>query len=182
MPEKQLRILLDKIAKDDEKALRQLHVHFYERLCKFALHLLKSEELSEEAVSDVFFQCWQVRKRLGSVRHPTAYLYMAVRNQALQYIRQGRTNLVAPDPDFMLQWVDDGNTDDQLLSAELQDALQAAIRQLPERCRQVFKLIREDELSYKETAEVLNIAVKTVEAQMRIASQKLEKILKAYLT
>ena len=51
--------------------------------------------------------------------------------------------------------------------------LNEIIDQLPPRCKLIFKLIKEDELSYKEVAELLHISVKTVENQMTLAFKKL---------
>ncbi|MES2880605.1 MAG: sigma-70 family RNA polymerase sigma factor, partial [Bacteroidota bacterium] len=59
-----------------------------------------------------------------------------------------------------------------LISAELHQRLHAAIDALPPKCRLIFKLIKEDGLKYKDVAELLQLSVKTVEAQMSIALKR----------
>jgi RNA polymerase sigma-70 factor, ECF subfamily len=63
---------------------------------------------------------------------------------------------------------------------ELQEILNQAITQLPEKCRIIFNLSRQMGLSYAEIAEQLNISIKTVENQMGIALKKLREYLHKY--
>ena len=65
---------------------------------------------------------------------------------------------------------------------ELEQKIQAAINELPEKCREVFLLSRFENLKYKEIAEKLNISIKTVEAQMSKALQHLRIRLTDYIT
>jgi RNA polymerase sigma-70 factor (ECF subfamily) len=62
-----------------------------------------------------------------------------------------------------------------MVTAEMLRRIQQAIQQLPPKCQLIFKLIKEDELHYKEVAELLGLSVKTVENQMTIALRKLDK-------
>jgi RNA polymerase sigma-70 factor (ECF subfamily) len=43
----------------------------------------------------------------------------------------------------------------------------------------IFKLVREDGLRYKEVAEILNISVNTIDAQMAIAVRRIASALEA---
>ncbi len=52
-------------------------------------------------------------------------------------------------------------------------ALNLAIKNLPTRCKLVFKLVKEDGLPYKEIAEILNISIKTIDNQLAIALKKI---------
>ena len=60
-----------------------------------------------------------------------------------------------------------------MITADLHKKIQHAIDELPPRCKIIFKLVREDKLKYKEVAEILNISVKTIDAQMAIAIKKI---------
>jgi RNA polymerase sigma-70 factor (ECF subfamily) len=63
----------------DERAFKEFYYLYYDRLFKFAIHILRNGMDSEEAVSDVFFNIWQNRKHLLSVEDMDAYLYRAVK-------------------------------------------------------------------------------------------------------
>ena len=65
-----------------------------------------------------------------------------------------------------------------LYDRELGEAIEGAIEQLPERCREVFRLSKVCDLSNKQIAEQLGISVKTVENQMTTAYERLRKDLK----
>ena len=60
-----------------------------------------------------------------------------------------------------------------MINSELMKKINDAINELPPRCKMVFKLVREDGLSYKEVGEILNISPKTVDAQMVIAVKQI---------
>ena len=71
--------------------------------------------------------------------------------------------------------------EDELLKKELIEAVNSAINELPERCKLIFSMNRFEKLRYKEIAEVLEISVKTVEAQMGKALRLLRKSLQNYI-
>ena len=62
---------------------------------------------------------------------------------------------------------------DLMITAEMMQRMHKAIEALPPRCKMIFKLIREDGLKYKEVAEILNISVNTIDAQMAIAVKRI---------
>jgi RNA polymerase sigma-70 factor (ECF subfamily) len=65
-----------------------------------------------------------------------------------------------------------------MLSTEIFQEIKRAVNALPTRCRLIFKLVKEDGLKYKEVADLLDISIKTVEAQMAIALRRLGKSIK----
>ena len=62
-----------------------------------------------------------------------------------------------------------------MMTEEMMRKIRQAVNDLPPRCRIIFKLVKEDGLKYKETAELLQLSIKTVEAQMAIALRRLGK-------
>ena len=91
----------------------------------------------------------------------------------------------------LLRYVDHDGGAEEPLQRNLVDALPAlremnrriqdAIQSLPPRCRLVFKLIKEDGLSYRETAELLELSLKTIENQMTIAFRKIGECIRLEL-
>ena len=68
-----------------------------------------------------------------------------------------------------------------LEASELKEKIDSAIQGLPEKCREVFLLNRNEHLKYQEIADRLGISLKTVETQMSKALQHLREHLKEYL-
>jgi RNA polymerase sigma-70 factor (ECF subfamily) len=73
--------------------------------------------------------------------------------------------------DFPVQW--EVSPEQLLISSEMVRYINKVIDQLAPKCKLIFLLVKESNLRYKEVAELLNISVKTVEAQMSIALKKI---------
>ena len=170
--------LVRKIAGGDEKAYRDLFHLYYKRLCQFAFLFLHSQELSEEAVADVFFNVWMKRDQLLPERNIRSFLYTAVRNQAINYNR--RMNPQHQTEDINAYELEIASTEppvDETIDNELfHQRLQHTFDELPERCRMIARLHFSDQLPSKEIAKILAIAPKTVNAQIAIATQKIKAL------
>jgi len=170
----QLRELQTKIAKDDETAFTQLYLHFGKKLIHFSVSLVRSKETAEELVEDVFVKLWANRSQIIEIENLTVYLYVAVKNKSLNILSQKAKQLVTASFDYLDTTIDEFAADpyDLMITAEMMSRMHHAIESLPPRCKMIFKLIREDGLKYKEVADILNISVNTIDAQMAIAVKK----------
>jgi RNA polymerase sigma-70 factor (family 1) len=167
--------LLHQIATGDQAAFRKIYAHFYKRLCQFALAIVKTRESAEEIVEDVFVRIWQQRSDLPAVRNIRVYLYTATKNTSLNYLsKKARESIAEPFDHIHIELGGSAITPEQILiTAEMYQKVQKAVEALPPRCKMIFKLVREDGLRYKEIAEILNISVNTIDAQMAIAVKKI---------
>lgn len=160
-------------AMDDDHALTLLYHHFYQRLLVFTLTLVKLKEDAEEVVEDVLVKFWTNRQQIQQIENLALYLYKATRNQALNYIEKaGRRlkNELLEESHYEIQVPTSGPSPlEQLVLAEMAQTVRLAVDNLPERCRLIFKMVREDGLKYKEVAEALNISVNTIDNQMATA-------------
>jgi RNA polymerase sigma-70 factor (ECF subfamily) len=170
-----LKALQQRIARSDEAAFTELYFHFGKKLQQFANSLVRSKEISEELVEDVFVKIWANRKGIIEIDNLTVYLYVAVKNKALNSLSQKAKELIAAPFDYLDLPVDEFAADpyDLMITSEMMARMQKVIENLPPRCKMIFKLIREDGLRYKEVAEILNISVNTIDAQMAVAVKKL---------
>ncbi|OIP82744.1 MAG: hypothetical protein AUK44_06990 [Porphyromonadaceae bacterium CG2_30_38_12] len=164
---------------DDLQAFDALHAQFYSALCNFTFSYLKDRESCEEVVSDVFVAIWQKRKELVDIRNIQSYLYTCSKNQSIDLIRKNATRI---QPNTNLYEIEIPEVYDNLLSPiemkEFRANVQKAIDQLPPQCQLIFKMLMNDQLAYKEIAEILNLSRKTVEAQIAIAYKKITVLLK----
>ena len=166
----------------DEEAFSRLFDHCFADLMRFAFSFVHSPSLSEEIASDVLLRLWRQRDRLELARDFRLYLYVSVRNTAYNYLRSKKKHAtVSLDQTSVWLKTDSATPEDALITRELQGRINEAIQRLPARCRLVFKLIKEDGLTYKETAEALDLSVKTIEAQMSIALKRLFGVFHNYL-
>ena len=160
----------------DQAAYRDLFLLLHARLRQFAYSILKSGEEAEELVSDVFIRIWQKREQLGEIESPLLYVYATTKNLAINQLNKQKKQ-PNPTPDEWLVQVNSVyfNPEQLMMTEEMIRQVKKAINELPPRCRLIFKLIKEDGLRYREVAELLQLSVKTVEAQMAIALRRIGK-------
>lgn len=177
----ELKKLWDAICKnDDEAAFEALFGFFYPKLLRFACELVQVKEVAEELVSDIFVKLWNNRKARTDIIYIKKYLYTAVRNSCLNYLRDYPGYYVLNDEEGSLV-----NTQDPSQEAEWKELLHImdkTVAALPPQCRTVFKLIKEEGFKYKEVAEILHVSPRTVETQLVRAIDKLRITLNAYLS
>ena len=161
---------------DDEAAYKSLFIAFHKPLHQFAYSFVRSRELAEEIVSDVFLKIWLNRSEMESIGNLKVYLYVSIKNTSLKYLlKQHRQVAISIDElDVELESLA-RSPEELMLTAEMMNKIQETINALPPRCKIIFKLIKEDGLRYKEVAEILNISVKTIDNQLAIALRKISK-------
>lgn len=178
MPENEhIRRLLAAIAiNHDQAAYKELFLMLHGRLKQFAYSILKSGEEAEELVSDIFIRIWQKREQLTTIESPLLYFYTTAKNLAFNRLSKQKRQLNTSADDWWVQLNSIYFNPEQLMmTEEMMRQIRKAINDLPPRCRLIFKLIKEDGLKYREVAELLQLSVKTVEAQMAIALRRLGK-------
>lgn len=171
----QLRELQRLIASGDEVAFTQLYLHFGKKLIQFAVSLIRSKEIAEELVEDVFVKLWSNRERIREIDNLTVYLYVSVKNKSLNALSSKANELISAPFDYLDTVLDEFAPDpyNMMITVEMMTRMREAIESLPPRCKIIFKLVREDGLKYKEVAEILNISVNTIDVQMAIAVKKI---------
>jgi RNA polymerase sigma-70 factor (family 1) len=172
--ESELEDLKSRVALGDQHAFRDLFRIFSKKLIHFSQSIVKSSDAAREIVDEVFIRIWRNRETITDIQHLRVYLYTATKNTSLNYLSsRARENVTEPFDFFSVQLCDEQSPEKKLITSELLAKIHAAIDALPPRCKMVFKLVREDGLSYREVGQILNISSKTVDAQMVIAVRQI---------
>jgi RNA polymerase sigma-70 factor (ECF subfamily) len=167
--------------RDDLKAFEALFYALNNRLLKFCIFYIHNKEAAEEIVSDVFVKCWENRGNLANIENPETYLFVAVKNQSLNYLKKfSHIHVVPVESSNSVELVNTYDPEKELERKELHFMLDQAIATLPKQACIIFKLIREDGMKYKEVAEILNISPRTVQTQLFRAIKKLSVIVSAH--
>lgn len=172
--------LILRIRAGDETAFDALVREHYNGLCLFAARMLDSRAVAEEVVQDVLLRIWQQRAQWHVHSSVAAYLYTAVRNQALNCARRERLLQRWQHSSMLELDIADGSlaapdADERIREEEIAEALERAVQELPPRCRETFILRRQHHMSCAEIARVMQIAPKTVEIQIGIALKSLRR-------
>jgi len=171
-------ILLQKIQIGDQNGFKEFYYAQFFKLYQFAYSFVRSREASEEIVNDVFLGLWQKKETITAINNIQVYLYVAVKNACLNYLNRNHIPVPVSLDDLSVDHFPLVPGPERLfVQRELQQQVREAIEQLPPRCRLIFKLVKEDGLSYKQVASVLELSVKTVDAQLYLALKKLAAIL-----
>lgn len=167
---------------DDAVAYKSLFFHFFLPLKSFSFAIVKSGQTAEEVVSDVFMEIWARRKKLLEIDNLQMYMYASVRNASLRKLQQAKKIATLPLDDLKVEFTSpDPDAVTNLVTNELSEKIALAVDQLPQQCKIIFKLAKEDRLKYKEIAQMLNISVKTIDNQLAIALKKIASVLNVTL-
>ncbi len=152
-----------KVLRGTEALIESLFEQWYEPLVRYAMAMLHSQDVAEDVVQQVFEKLWTKRVNIAIHTSAKSLLYRSVHNACLDELRKNkvRQNFVSMERNQTEQVVDQ-----QLENKELGKQIAAAIDDLPAKCKQVFVLARQHEMSYAEIANTLEISNKTVENHM----------------
>lgn len=171
--------LVQGLHSDDSGALRRLMEGYWDRLVLFAGRMVGEEGDPEDQVQEALARLWRRRKKIREEGSLKALLYTMVRNVCLDELRSRsrRENLQGsafPPNHPRTPW-------EEVQGAELYRAAAAAVANLPSRRREVFRLVREEGLSYREVARILDLSPQTVANHMSLAMADLRTALKPFL-
>jgi RNA polymerase sigma-70 factor (ECF subfamily) len=173
--------IVEKIRGGDKPAFENIFRMHYSHLCSYANKFVMDMDASEEIVQELFFQLWQKKETIIITSSLKSYLFRAVHNSCLNYIKHKNIRLKYKEyitNEQKESWCEQSG-DSEI--NQLQDKIRQAIDKLPPERKKVFLMSRFDELSYKEVAEKLNISIKTVENQIGKALKFLREELKEYI-
>jgi RNA polymerase sigma-70 factor (ECF subfamily) len=164
---------------EPEKGCELLFKYYYNPLCSHAARFVYSKQVAEDLVGEVFYVFWQ--KQLHTQIHTSfrAYLFTAVRQRALTYLRWefGRSNATEAVTD--LQRASSHPSPEQVLQYdELYCSIEKAIQTMTPQSQKVFLLNRFEGKKNQAIADEMHLSLKTVETHLTNALRILRKALR----
>jgi len=152
---------------NEEDYFESLFHTYYKHLCRFSFRIVRDKDLAEDVVQTCFVNFWDKRTSTIIQSSFKTYLFRAVYNRSINEYNRAK-KIVHEDVSILSEETASVSYDPilELEGKEMQDSINKAIASMPDACRTVFMLSREEQLSYKEIAEMLQISVKTVENHM----------------
>lgn len=180
--------ILISLKSGDAKAFEYVFKCWYEPLVHFANEYLADFESARNIAQNIFLKLWEKREFIDPESNIRAYLYMAARNACLSHLRHLKleTNFFekslksAENLQLNYEALEELSVE-KIDFQNLERVIQETIASLPPRCREVFVLSRYENLKNKEIAEMLDISVKAVEANITRALTSLRENTKDYL-
>jgi RNA polymerase sigma-70 factor (ECF subfamily) len=172
----------------DEETYISLFREYYVSLCAYSRRYVGRKDVAEEIVSDTFLKIWESRASLQINTSVKSYLFQAVCNNSLNYLRKLKKEEILDK--YFLETSSENigfasiseEIDEQSLAMEsMNEKIEEAVCLLPVQQQKVFRLKRFEGKKNKEIAEILGISVKTVEMHLSKATLALRQKLKDYL-
>lgn len=167
-------------SKFDERTFESFFKQHFKSLVFYAQRYVKDLDSAKEIAQNAFISLWEKRESIDLSKPVKTYLTVTVHNRCLNHIRDNKkfdTELLSneyliPASEYF---------EDNIENDETMNRIYSAIEELPEKCKEIFKLSRFDNMKYQQIAEALGISVKTVESQMSKALFHLRSRLADYL-
>lgn len=160
---------------------------YYPGLLFYATRFLPEDE-AEDIVQDTFLELWKRKDTIEIGDQIQAFLYRITYTKCLNALKHKQveneySTAAAELYQKKIEFYDPGQNETMLRmeNKELQAEVYKAINELPDKCKEVFKLSYLHDMKNKEIAEVLDISMRTVEAHMYKALKYLRIRLKYLL-
>lgn len=170
--------LLQQLIAGDAESFRKIYECYQGKVFLFAFRLTKSKSEAEEVVQEVFVRLWEKREQIKIERNLNNYVLTIAKNLVLDGLKKAAYDKTMQQKMYENMQALQNTSVDQLIEKELARFYQQAVDRLSPRQKVVFKLSREEELSYEEIAEKLGVSKNTVRNQV---SDSLKSI-REYLT
>jgi RNA polymerase sigma-70 factor (ECF subfamily) len=170
--------LLERLQQGDSASFEEIYERYWSVLYRTVNQKLNSSGVAEELVQDLFANLWQKRSTLKITTSLPQYLFGAIRNNVISYIRkcavQEKYNRIErPMTAHDTEW--------KVAYNELAQRLETALESLPEKTQTVFALSRYEEKTIAQIAKQLNFSEKGVEYHLTKALKHLRTHLQHFL-
>ncbi len=185
-------ISLEKLTAGDRAEFARLVDTYSSSIYRLGLKMLGHPQDAEDVLQNTFMNALLHLSSFEGRSNIATWLYRIAANEALMLIRKRRPEVSLEQetqhdeaesledikPSVFADW--SGLPEDELLSNEGKDLLDAAIRNMPESLRIVFVLRDIEGLSIKETADALNLTETNVKTRLVRARMYLRERLSKY--
>ena len=163
--------LMYRLRAGDDSALKVIYKKYWNQLYTSAFHMLQDQQACEDIIQDLFINLWNKREQIEIKASLKSYLFASVRYEVYRQVRHGsvRSDIFENIQDRLQTPSEYGNIEHR----ELLSQVNSIVNKLSEKCKMVYKLSREEQLSHKEIATKLDISTKTVENHLNKALRQL---------
>ncbi len=155
--------LLEQLSNGDEQAFESFFTVYYNRLFQYIFGIIKSKQVAEELVMDVFLKIWLGRSIIPEINNFDSFLFRVAHNKSIDFLRA-----VARDPSFkdllwdQIQFANTDQSDSKLMTQEYEKKLREAISLLSPQRKKVYQMSREEDMNHDQIAAKLNLSRHTV--------------------
>lgn len=173
--------------KGNIKAFEHLYKMYQPRMYAYCINLVHNSDIAKDLVQESFMAFWENRENIHTDFSVVSYLFKIVHSNCLKYLR--RASIMSNFSDLndlklkeieMNYYSPEKNIFNNIYMKDLEKIYANSLDKLPEKCREIFVLSREQYTTTVEIATKLGLSLRTVENQLYRATQILRKELKQY--
>jgi RNA polymerase sigma-70 factor (family 1) len=174
------RELLLKIAAGDEKAFNQLFESRRAKLFNYLFDIVKSREVAEEMVTDVFLKIWFGRELVTEIQHIDAFLFKIAYHKALKFLRTAsRRQDIQKLIGYEMEKTAWNEAEERMTREEYRQLLMNAIAQLTPQRQLVYRLSREEGMTHEQIAAALDLSPNTIKNHITEATKFMRSFLQS---
>lgn len=147
----------------DEKSFRALYERYWEKVYAVCYHHIRQTEIAQGMVQDIFKSIWERKDTLEIAFCPEKYLVRAAKFKVFEHIRNTQTRKEHLEKALVHFGEPVCTTEHDVMYDHLKTQVDTLVDSLPEKCRRVFRMSREEGLTNKEIARALSITERAVE-------------------
>ncbi|MCK3684067.1 sigma-70 family RNA polymerase sigma factor [Maribellus sp. YY47] len=152
----------------DDKSFSSLYELHIDQLISYGYKLCIDHELVHDSLQEIFIDLFLKREKLNAdIKHLKAYLFVSLRNSLIKKIKSSKRIELFDikdnkfEFDFNVEYSYQDRLIDEEISQEIRELLEAATQKLPAKQKEIIYLKFEEEMSYPEIAEIMNISVES---------------------
>jgi RNA polymerase sigma factor, sigma-70 family len=155
----------------DERIFKKFFIQNFDGLKLYAFSFIKDEDLAQDISCQILWKIWNLQERLLEIELLVPYILRAVKNGCLNQIRKKSIEYSLHDMAHD-NFIDDISPESLLISKEKIAEIEHSISLLPAKTKQAFLLVKDEQLSYKQAAAKMGIAINTVDRHLQIDVKK----------
>ena len=174
--------LLEGVKNSDKSAFKEIYYKHQPILFRYVVYRVRNREVAEDITQETFVRIWNNRSQLDPSKSFFSLIAKVSNNLCYDHFRHQKVKIQHQDklPGMYKKNKKTPETEHEL--SELKEAIWNAVNEhLPDKCREIFLLSRNEKKTNQEIAELLNLSKRTVENQLYRALKILRKILKNYI-
>ena len=183
MPHKEddISYLLSQISEGNSSCFEKMYKRYFKKCYSIALYFVESTSSAEDVLSDDFLYLLHNLENLNVVKDSESYLFLTTNNLDMSFLEIKSHYILSSIDQIIIEIPGNELTpEEKLLKKDMEECMQQAIRQLPEKTRIVYCMAKEDHMSYKQISEALDISERTVNTHMTTAIRRLTENLQKY--
>lgn len=153
---------------DGHKTFDKIFDKAYLPLCYYIRRMSGGANDGKDLAIETLGKLWSYRKRYNSAEEIAGFLFLTIKRAYLNIVRKEK--VVKKYEKSQLN-IEPGNEETKEIETQYIIAINEGIETLPDKCKEIFKLIYYKGLSNKEVAQILKIEENNVAVQKKKAIQ-----------